>query len=113
MAPKLILAKHLPRRSRRPAALAHPQQPVPAQALFAERIPPPTCTERTPQPRSWQLQAWREGVLVTLLTTLVTAAVLAAPDAFSQSPTLTWRQLIAPALATGQWPGPGSLVDCP
>ncbi|MFM9088523.1 MAG: hypothetical protein ACKOPT_10340 [Cyanobium sp.] len=52
-------------------------------------------------------------MLVTLLTTLLTAAVLAAPDAFSQSPTFTWRQLIAPALATGQWPGPGSLVDCP
>ncbi|MFM7237765.1 MAG: hypothetical protein ACKOYK_13575 [Cyanobium sp.] len=113
MAPKLILSKHLPRRSRRPAALAHPQQPEPSQALSAERIPPPTCPERTPQPRSWPSQAWREGVLVTLLTTLLTAAVLAAPDAFSQSPTFTWRQLIAPALATGQWPGPGSLVDCP
>lgn len=63
---------------------------------------------------TWRLQAVREGVLVSLMATLLTSAVLAAPEAFRQSPATTFRQLSTPSLATQQTGSPGGLLlDCP
>ena len=63
---------------------------------------------------TWRLQAVREGVLVSLIATLLTSAVLAAPEAFRQSPATTFRQLSTPSLATQQTGSPGGLLlDCP
>lgn len=55
----------------------------------------------------------REGLVATLLTTLLTSAVLAAPEVFRQSPATSWRQVITPTLANGQLPNPGLMGDCP
>ena len=61
----------------------------------------------------WQRRAVREGLVATLLTSLLTSAVLASPESFRQSPSVTWRQLTTPALALGQLPDRGVLLDCP
>lgn len=67
-----------------------------------------------PEPtRRWQRLALREGVVVTLLTSLLTSAVLASPELFRQSPAVSWRQLTTPALALGPLPGKSVLVECP
>ncbi|MFM7641571.1 MAG: hypothetical protein ACKO45_08475 [Cyanobium sp.] len=105
---------HLPRR---PSALqrgqrllatraALPPQCRPAGALLApnDAVPPAT---------SWHRRALREGVVVSLLTTLFTSAVLAAPELFQQSPLTSLRQLSTPALAQGQLFRPWLLLDCP
>ncbi|MEB3334204.1 MAG: hypothetical protein VKP70_04395 [Cyanobacteriota bacterium] len=65
-----------------------------------------------PLPR-WQRRALGEGLLTALVTTLLTSSVLAAPEAFRQSPQLTWRQFTTPALALGELPGRSVLLDCP
>lgn len=61
----------------------------------------------------WQRRAVREGLVATLLTSLLTSAVLASPESFRQSPAVTWRQFTTPALALGQLPDRGVLLDCP
>jgi hypothetical protein len=62
---------------------------------------------------AWQRRALGEGVLATLVTTLLTSSVLAAPDVFRQSPGVTWRQVTTPALVAGDLPGRNVLLDCP
>ena len=105
---------HLPRR---PSALQR------GQRLLATRTPlPPQCRPAgallapndaaAPAP-SWHRRALREGVVVSLLTTLLTSAVLAAPELFQQSPLTSLRQLSTPALAQGQLFRPWFLSDCP
>jgi hypothetical protein len=61
----------------------------------------------------WPGRAVGEGLLAALVTTLLTSSVLAAPEAFRQSPLVTWRQLTTPALAAGELPGHSVLLDCP
>lgn len=63
--------------------------------------------------RNWRRGAWREVFLVTLCTSLLTSAVLAAPGTFRQSPAVSWRQFTTPALAVGSHPLRGVLLDCP
>lgn len=78
----------------------------PAGALLAPHDAGPLAT-------SWQRRVLREGVVVSLLTTLFTSAVLAAPELFQQSPLTSLRQLTTPALTQGQHPRPWFLLDCP
>jgi len=61
----------------------------------------------------WQRRALREGVVVTLLTSLLTSAVLASPELFRQSPAVSWSQRTTPGLAVGERPAGGLLLDCP
>ncbi|MFN9548082.1 MAG: hypothetical protein ACK6AD_13640 [Cyanobacteriota bacterium] len=61
----------------------------------------------------WRRRAVREGLVATLVTSLLTSAVLAAPEMFRQSPAVSWRQFTTPALALGQRPDRGVLLDCP
>jgi hypothetical protein len=65
------------------------------------------------QRRGWRRQALRETLVATLFTSLLTSSVLAAPDAFRQSPVVSWRQLTTAGLAVGPLPGRSVLVDCP
>jgi hypothetical protein len=52
-------------------------------------------------------------VVVTLLTSLLTSAVLASPELFRQSPAVSWSQRTTPGLAVGERPAGGLLLDCP
>lgn len=51
--------------------------------------------------------------MATLLTSLLTSSVLAAPETFRQSPIVSWRQFTTAGLAVGPLPGRSVLVDCP
>ncbi len=120
MATKLIRAPHIPRldragalaaRATRSGRMASGSLPVPppgscAHAVSVTALPPRAF-------RGWSRRALREGVVVSLLTSLLTSAVLAAPEAFRQSPAVTWRHLITPAVALGQPAEGGTLLDCP
>ncbi|MEB3318885.1 MAG: hypothetical protein VKO39_12195 [Cyanobacteriota bacterium] len=115
MATKLSLPPHRPTfprsgvvggRSRRfhwcaPAAL-----PLPCQRTSEQGADPAVS-------RGWQRRALREGVLVTLLTSLLTSAVLASPELFRQSPAVSWNQRSSLGLAVGDLPARGPLLDCP
>ncbi|MFM1799067.1 MAG: hypothetical protein RLZZ117_1345 [Cyanobacteriota bacterium] len=116
MATKLTRAPHLPRfprpgvlvlrspRSRRTGVAAFPGPSL---------HPAPTPAQPAPGSWSWRRQALREGVLATLLTSLLTSAVWAAPEVFRQSPAVSWRQFASPALILDQPAEGGVLLDCP
>ena len=116
MATKLIRAPHTPRlrppgvrgwRSPRTRGTGGGSFPGPgAHTVSAPGRP-------IPGPLSWRRRALREGVMVTLLTSLLTAAVLAAPEVFRQSPAVSWRQFITPAQVLDQPADGGVLLDCP
>ncbi len=118
MTSKVSRPLHLPRR---PRALALGLRPRRFRSFAGAPLPPPCETELGfgfhgeggQDSHPWLKQALREGLVVTLLTTLLTSAVLAAPQVFRQSPATTWHQWILPTLATGQLPNPGLLLDCP
>jgi hypothetical protein len=61
----------------------------------------------------WRRRALREAVMVTLFTSLLTSAVLAAPEMFRQSPAVSWRQVSSGSLVVGSQPNRSVLVDCP
>ncbi len=116
MATKLSRALHLPRFSR-PGALGL-RSPRAGRALgrsFPGAAGHPLSDRGRPAPavRGWGRRALREGVLVTLLTSLMTSAVLAAPQVFRQSPDVSWRQFTAPVALPDQTPAGGVLLDCP
>jgi hypothetical protein len=116
MASTLTRAPHLPRLSRpgvldsRPArsrrALGHPFPGLSAHPVIALALPAPAAF-------GWRRRALREGVIVTLLTSLMTSAVLAAPEAFRQSPAVSWRQFTAPTVTLDQSASGAMLLDCP
>jgi hypothetical protein len=118
MTSKVSRPLHLPRRSKAHALRLHPRA---GRSLACGYLLPLSEKElgsfvsadgrlgRHP----WLTKALREGLVATLLTTLLTSAVLAAPEVFRQSPSTTWRQWNTPALATGQLPHPGLMLDCP
>lgn len=61
----------------------------------------------------WQRQALREALLAALVTTLMSAAVQAAPHLFTQSPAQSLQDvkaLLLPGLAGSRMP---LLEDCP
>lgn len=119
MTSKVFRPLHLPRRSKALALGLHPRRA--GRSLACGHLLPP-CEKELGSFLSadgrlgshpWLTKALREGLVATLLTTLLTSAVLAAPEVFRQSPSTTWRQWNTPALATGQLPHPGLMLDCP
>jgi hypothetical protein len=117
MASKLSRSVHLPRPRRLgiPPLGCRPRGGSGAPPLTCRTLEPPPSPGQAPLERGtdWRRWALRDGMVVALLTGFLTSAVLAAPDAFRQSPVLTWRQLASPALVMDQAPGDGVLVDCP
>lgn len=119
MPSKLSQPLHIPRLPR-PAALGLRSLP---SRLASGKVEVSLPCHRSPRAygasaepelvNGWQRRAVREGLVATLLTSLLTSAVLASPEAFRQSPTVTWRQLTTPALALGQLPDRSVLLDCP
>jgi hypothetical protein len=61
----------------------------------------------------WGRRALREAVVAAVFTTMLTSAVLAAPEMFRQSPAVSWRAFTTPRLAAGPLPGGDVLLDCP
>ncbi|MBM5817073.1 MAG: hypothetical protein FJ083_11005 [Cyanobacteria bacterium K_Offshore_surface_m2_239] len=62
--------------------------------------------------RGWRRRALREGVVVSLLTSLLTSAVLAAPEVFQQSPAVSWGQFTTSTAVLDQSTKGGVLLDC-
>jgi hypothetical protein len=83
------------------------------------RPPFPACdgplrNPAEPAPRSyWQRQALREALLAGLVTTLLTSAVQAAPQLFTQSPALSVQQIKAMLLPGFDDSAQPRLFDCP
>ena len=118
MSSKVSHPQHRPQRSK---ALASTHHAWASRPLAGGALPPP-CQKKLgscdrgdggQDSHPWQARALREGLVATLLTTLLTSTVLAAPEVFRQSPATTWRLWITPTLATGQLPNPGLMLDCP
>lgn len=117
MSTKLSRPLHIPRIPRA-GVLGWGAQRFRAGAAGAHGRPcslasPPASAPGTEPVGRWQRQALREGVVATLLTSLLTSAVLAAPELFRQSPAASWRQFTTPALTLGALPVQSVLVDCP
>ncbi len=120
MATKLIRAPHIPRLARtgafkvrvsRAGEAAGRPFPSGLPGSWAPAVSAPALPLRVF--RGWRRRALREGVVVSLLTSLLTSAVLAAPEAFQQAPAVTWRQLLTPAVVADQPAEGGTLLDCP
>jgi hypothetical protein len=118
MATKLSRPLHIPR-VLRPGVLGMRAPRAPRARMGSGLALPRQCQAapdqgaRPERANRWPVRALREGVVVTLLTSLLTSAVLAAPEVFRQSPAVSWRQVTTPALAEGPVPGRGVLLDCP
>lgn len=118
MTSKVSPPLHLPRRSKALALRLHARA---GRSLAGEPLAFPcekelgSCVsgDGGVDSHSWVTRALSEGLVATLLTTLLTSAVLVAPEVFRQSPATTWRQWITPTLVTGQLPHPRLMLDCP
>lgn len=118
MTSKVSRPLHLPRRSKALALRLHPRAGRSLSCgyllpLSEKELGSFVSADGRLGSHPWLTKALREGLVATLLTTLLTSAVLAAPEVFRQSPSTTWRQWNTPALATGQLPHPGLMLDCP
>lgn len=116
MATKLTRALHLPRLPR--AGVLGVRSPRASRTVGAP-FPGPVAHASSPlglaapAVRGWGRRALWEGLVASLLTSLLTSAVLAAPEAFRQSPVVTWRHVTTSAVALDQGAEGGVLVDCP
>ena len=75
----------------------------------------PACTSSAePKVQAyWGRPALREAVLAALVTTLLTSAVQAAPQLFSQSPAASFQQIKSLVLLGPDNAAQPRLLDCP
>ncbi|MEB3259077.1 MAG: hypothetical protein VKP63_00440 [Cyanobacteriota bacterium] len=115
MATKLSRALHIPRlshpgvvglRTLRPRRTAVAPVPGPWPHAASALDLPATAF------RGWRRRALREGVVVSLLTSLLTSAVLAAPEVFQRSPAVSWGRFTTSPAVLDQSAKGVVLLDC-